>query len=425
MAAPCGEPVHNSVVIECAGVLDAGGVAAAPGVVLLEGGRLRAAGSPEAVGMPPAGSTRIARHDLLAMPGLVNAHAHLDLSGPGIWPPAGDDFRGWVGRVRALRQAQGADDRRAAVRRGIELSLAGGTTCIGDIAGGPRGDAVELLQASTLRGVSYVEFFGIGDGAESAAEAMAAVCGRWSERVGGVTVGLSPHAPYSCDTTVYRAAARHGRPVATHLAETRAEVELLTSGSGPLRDMLEHDIGVWSPSVRVPGRHPAEEVLAPLGAAGGAAVHGNWLEAAHVDDMVAAGIALVFCPRASAAFGHAPPDLPQHPWAAYRAAGGTVALGTDSLLCLDTPDRISVLDDMRLLAGRDAVEPQVLLSMATTAGAAVLGLEPGVAALASEAAGVIGCRIGRNRGNDPWSLLATVLARTDAPEWLAPPRRPA
>jgi aminodeoxyfutalosine deaminase len=57
-------------------------------------------------------------------------------------------------------------------------------------------------------------------------------------------------------------------------------------------------------------------------------------------------------------------------------AGINVALGTDSVICLDTPDRISVLDEMRLLHRRDGTDPQLLLRMATVNGAMALGINP-------------------------------------------------
>jgi cytosine/adenosine deaminase-related metal-dependent hydrolase len=64
-------------------------------------------------------------------------------------------------------------------------------------------------------------------------------------------------------------------------------------------------------------------------------------------------------------------------------AGITVALGTDSIINLPPPGtdadswRISVLDEMRRLWKRDRTDPRTLLAMATTNGAAALGLARG------------------------------------------------
>jgi cytosine/adenosine deaminase-related metal-dependent hydrolase len=204
----------------------------------------------------------------------------------------------------------------------------------------------------------------------------------------------------------------------THLAETPGEVELLLRGTGPLREMLEHDIGVWDASTPTAGEHPVDFAIGPLARCRGIATHLNWIEPRHVELLGKAGVRVAHCPRASAAFGHAPPTLPTHPWRSLRDAGLIVGLGTDSLLCLDTPDRISVLDEMRLLATRDGVDPMTLLAMATIDGARVLDLDPSVASIGPAVAGLIACPAA---GSDPYSMLQDVLSRREAPRWLLPP----
>jgi cytosine/adenosine deaminase-related metal-dependent hydrolase len=231
----------------------------------------------------------------------------------------------------------------------------------------------------------------------------------------GVRVGVSPHAPYSCGAAVFEAAADLGLPATTHLAETLAEVEVCQSGTGPLREMLEHDIGAWNASIEVPGVHPVDALLGPLGRGRFLCVHVNWIEPRHVQMLAASGVRVVYCPRASAAFGHAPPQLLEHPWRSLHEAGVNVCLGTDSLLCLDTPDRLSVLDDMRLLYRRDGVDARLLLAMATVHGAKALDLEPGLAMLGPDAAGVIACPA---QGTTAEAMLADVLRRDEAPVWV-------
>ncbi|MDP7029825.1 MAG: amidohydrolase family protein [Phycisphaerales bacterium] len=417
MVETCGEPVHKRRLIHAGGVIDAFGLHLSPAAVLVDGGVVRAVGSPASIGRPGGVVVEDWAGSLL-MPGLVNAHAHLDLSGAGVWPPAGEDFRGWVGRVRDLRAAASLADVRAAVSRGIDLSLAGGTACIGDIAGHPPGPSIDLLRASPLRGTSFIECFGIGRGQAAALRRMQETLAAMTEYDRGIRIGISPHAPYSCGPEMFAAAATSGRPVMTHLAETPAELELLQHGSGPLRDMLEHDIGVWDAEVTCPAAHPVDVLLPALKAARAVCVHVNWLEPAHVDTLAAAGARVVYCPRASAAFGHAPPRLPRHPWAALRAAGVRVGLGTDSLLCLDTPDRISVLDDMRLLRRRDGVDGLTLLDMATRSGADVLDLRPDLVRLGPQVAGLLAVPCS---GVDAPGMLEDALSRSDAPVWAVAP----
>lgn len=100
------------------------------------------------------------------------------------------------------------------------------------------------------------------------------------------------------------------------------------------------------------------------------------------------------------------------------AAGINVALGTDSLLCLDTPDRISVLDEMRLLYQRDAADPLMLLRMATINGAKALGFDPAVVSLQPSklpSAGLIAIELEGSADGDPFSR---ILRQRNAPHWI-------
>jgi 5-methylthioadenosine/S-adenosylhomocysteine deaminase len=103
--------------------------------------------------------------------------------------------------------------------------------------------------------------------------------------------------------------------------------------------------------------------------------------------------------------------------------GVNVALGTDSILCLDTPDRLSVLDDMRFLYQRDGTDPRQLLAMGTVAGARALGVDPALVALApGPSAGVIAVDVGGARepaGSD--AALRDVMRSREAPQWVVGP----
>lgn len=405
---------HNRRIIHAAGLIDATGTVACPGVMLVEGGHVRAAGPPEEIGHV-ADAEVVHMPQMLLLPGLVNAHAHLDLSGDGVWPAAGDDFRGWVGQVRALRADQTPASCEHAVRRGIDLALAGGTSCIGDIAGHSPALTAQALRESPLRGVCFEEIFGLGDRQADAIARMRHLAAGGPLDAQGIRTGLSPHAPYSCGADVFEAAAALGRPLTTHLAETPAEIELSKSGTGALRDMLEHDIGVWNDSVSVPHAHPIDVLIESLDHGRFLCAHLNWIEPHHVQMLAQSEVCVVYCPRASAAFGHCPPELNPHPWLGLHEAGVTVCLGTDSLLCLDTPDRLSVLDDMRLLFRRDGVDGRLLLAMATTHGASALDLGHDLVRFGPEIAGVLACRA---EGNTVDALLADVLGRDDLPQWV-------
>ena len=99
--------------------------------------------------------------------------------------------------------------------------------------------------------------------------------------------------------------------------------------------------------------------------------------------------------------------------------GINVALGTDGLLCLDTPDRISVLDEMRFLYERDGVDPVQLLNMATCAGAKALGYDEALVTLEpGPTAGLIAISSDANSDEDPFTQ---VMMSKSAPQWIAGP----
>ena len=155
-----GGQTGGCVCIDAAAALD-GRDAIAPARLLLEGHRVIAVGTPQEVGQVPGAVPVDARGEVL-LPGLVNSHAHLDLSGPGPTPYQGD-FEAWLQQVLDLRFRSTPEDIEKAVQDGLSRSLAGGTAFVGDIAGSPRTPQVRTLEASSIGGVSYPEFFGLGD----------------------------------------------------------------------------------------------------------------------------------------------------------------------------------------------------------------------------------------------------------------------
>ena len=151
-------------------VVDAAGVHASPGVLLVEGSTVVAAGSPAQIGSVPEARIESYAGSVL-LPAMVNPHTHLDLSALPPRPFDGD-FDTWLLAIGDMRRAQGAEDRRHDVQRGIELSLAGGTAWVGDIAGHGHPEAIEVLRTSPLEGTVFVEYFGLGANQSATAESM-------------------------------------------------------------------------------------------------------------------------------------------------------------------------------------------------------------------------------------------------------------
>src|SRR5437868_8381903 len=105
--------------------------------------------------------------DVAIIPGLVNAHTHLDLTGaPGRTPPT-PDFTDWLRRVIAFRRQRTPEQVQADVRSGIAECVRNGTTLVGDIAA--EGATWDLLTAAPLRAVVFRELIGLSEEREAVA----------------------------------------------------------------------------------------------------------------------------------------------------------------------------------------------------------------------------------------------------------------
>ncbi|MGI9014485.1 MAG: amidohydrolase family protein [Phycisphaerales bacterium] len=352
--------------IHAAVVIDADRVAAAPGALLLDGDCVVAAGSPDSIGNVEHAEP-IDLHDCIIIPATVNVHAHLDLTHIGPQPPL-QDFIAWIDMIRSLRNRDDAAIARS-VTAGVHAARAGGTALIGDIAGDWSRVPEVAMREADMPGISFMEIFGNGRSEHAAIERLRAFMHDSVLDPGSlVRPGIQPHAPYSCSRRVYHAAVATGLPLATHLAETPAELDFIANATGPFAQLLER-LGVMDESIQAAAMHPVAVLHDVLQDQAVIAAHVNY-----VDDAALAQLAhwqqltVAYCPRASHYFGHA-----NHRYHDMIARGINVAIGSDSIVCLDTPGRISVIDDMAALYQRDGVDARLLLAMATVNGARALG----------------------------------------------------
>jgi cytosine/adenosine deaminase-related metal-dependent hydrolase len=305
--------------------------------------------------------------DAALLPGLVNAHAHLDLTcARGRFAPT-SDFVTWIQRIRPFREANAAA-LGPAVEEGARELLAGGCTLVADHLFDPAHAAD--LRRSGIRAVAFLEVLEFRD--DLAMRPLAAALDAASALDGGgtCTPGLAPHTPYTVRPEALRAAAREARarglPITVHAGETEHEVAWLLRGEGPLAPALRPLVGPgWTP----PGARPVR-VLHDAGLLEGGALlaHGNHLDGEERRLARESGSTVVHCPGSHAFFGHG-----AHPVAALRADGVPVALGTDSLA--SHPDGVlSMAGELRRLAALEpGIAPRDLLAMATLHGAAALG----------------------------------------------------
>lgn len=307
------------------------------------------------------------------LPGLVNAHTHLELSHLHGAIPRSADFVSWARGIIASRRER-PDPRTPdivdAIDRGIAESLAAGTAALGDISNTLV--SVERLVQTPLFGVVFHELlrFNAPDPDAVVAEALARV--RALPRTDRLRTTLAAHAPYSVAPSVLRAIRRAVEadaalgPVSIHLAESRAEVDFVATGTGPWRALLEQ-IGSWDASWRPAGATP----VAYADAHGWlddrtVVVHGVQMSPADLATVAARGATLVTCPRSNEHTGAGRP-----PVEAFYASGVRVAVGTDSLASAPDLNVFAELAALRRLA--PGVPPRLLLDSATRQGAAALG----------------------------------------------------
>lgn len=336
------------------------------------------------------------------LPGLVNAHTHLefsDLRAP-LGPP-GMGFVQWIEAVIRFRR-EAAERPPNAVELGLRESSRSGVTALGEIA--QPGFDHKAFRASRLDATVFVELIAptrdrINDALNAAAlhEML-----RGLRRV--YRSGLAPHAPYSVHPELLRdlllVKLTHQAPIAFHLAESREELELLRLGTGPFREFLSRIEG-WSPAMIPRGTRPLDYLRLLSKAKRALVIHGNYLdeeETALVAEQ-SDRMAVVYCPRTHAYFGHDP-----YPLARYLSAGVVVGLGTDSRA--SSPD-LSILSEMRFVARHyPAVSPRQVIRLGTLDAARVLGLEKSIGSLsARKYADLAIVRLPDRDAKDPHELL--------------------
>jgi cytosine/adenosine deaminase-related metal-dependent hydrolase len=350
--------------LTAAWVLPIAGPPIRDGAVAVHDGRVAwvgPAGDPSA----PDGPVRDLGPGVL-LPGLVNAHCHLELSHLAGRLPFGAGFVPWVESVVAVRGCFSEEDVRSATSSAIEFLDRRGTVAVGDVSNAL--GHLDLLAASGLSGAVFLELLAwdpekAGSTLRWAEERLAEVRPKLRP---GLEVRLAAHAPHSCSPELLRGLVGRGGPAAIHLAESPDEAAFLRDGSGGWRGFLDGR-GLGHVPFSPPGASPVRYADS-LGALHPrlVAAHGVQVDAADRERLARRGVHVVVCPRSNRNLGVGMPDL-----AGLLAAGVRLALGSDSLASVETLD---VLDDaVALHRSLPRLDPAVILRMATLGGAEALG----------------------------------------------------
>lgn len=387
----------------------ADGEVIADAALLVHGGTIAAVGPASDVRAPYAETIDLP--GLTLLPGLTNAHCHLDYTCLRDQLPASAHFAKWLLKIVLAKGRLRRSDYDASVRTGLDELLRYGTTTVFDVSCEGGSYAItRVADATPLRIAFFAEVLGLTplDAWRRFRRARRALAEFVGDNV--VASGLAPHAVYSTTKgllkavrreAVRREVARRPMPITIHLLESRDEPRLGLSGDP--RDAVKtlDKYGLFDgPVLGVHVNYPDDEDVAILAARGASVVH---------------------CPGSHRFFGH-----DAFPAERLRDAGVPICLGSDSLA---SNERLDMLREMRLFLDAhpdfSAVE---VLNMATTVPARFLSLDAQLGSLKAGAlADVIGlptpacaieetcARLIRHDGEVPWVMIGgTVVHGTSA-----------
>lgn len=344
------------------------------GAVFVSGQRIVSVG-PFADLIPPAGTPIVDLGDSVLLPGLVNAHCHLDFTDLGGSLARGSSFTDWIRRIVKAKAGWSESDYARSWTRGAEMLLASGVTSVADIESVPA-LLPGVWNETPLRIWSFLEMTGVAD--RSSPDDILRDARATIDRAAGGRgrVGFSPHSMYSTVPGLAAAsmvaAGELDLRVTMHLAESNEEFEMFRNASGELFSWLEElgrDMGDCGRATPVQLAHACRALNERM-----FAVHVNRLgpeDAALLGD---GGVSVVHCPRSHEFFGHSPFEFSK-----LAAAGVNVCLGTDSLASVGMengePPVLSMFSEMRRFARVfPEAAPETILQLATENGARALGM---------------------------------------------------
>jgi cytosine/adenosine deaminase-related metal-dependent hydrolase len=341
-------------------VLPVDGAPIEAGAVAIEDGLITAVGTAAELG---AGTHY---DDAVIVPGFVNAHSHLEYAVYGGFGDGLGDFAEWIALHIQRKDRIGWNEYVAIAKLGAASCLASGVTTVGDCS--YSGAAAVACAELGLRGTVYLEVFG------SDPRAALAHFADIRDRAGDafsefVRPGVSPHAPYSVSLELYQACAELDLPVATHISESRSELDYLLKGTGAWGDYK--DLLVEPPGTTGTRMLAEHDLLGP----NVVAAHCVVLDEEEIGLLTSTGTGIAHCPRSNGALG-----CGVAPLAELRAAGAHVGVGTDSPASAPSFDFFEELRSVVLSARARAARPDVLsaaetLELGTLGSATALGLE--------------------------------------------------
>jgi cytosine/adenosine deaminase-related metal-dependent hydrolase len=358
-------------------------IAAAPiekGAVRVEDGTITEVGPASDLARRFPDEERTRFHHAILMPGFVNAHVHLEYS---VFRGLYDDcnFGDWMLRFMVGKRRLDKEMYLASARLGAMECVGSGITSIGDTVAD--GDAtVTAANEFGLRAYAFLEAFGMDD---SLIDQTLRVLDERIERLRRlagprVSVGLSPHAPYTVSGPLYRAltsfALDRGLKVMTHVAESPAEVTFVRNGSGVLAHDFREAAG-WEHLMWMPTGTSVVKYLEQWEALESdlVAVHAVQVSPADIEVLKKHDVAVAHCPKSNAKLGCGVAPIDDFLKAGLRVGIGTDSLASNNILDMFDEMRMTIFLQRAMRGNTTCMGAPEVLRLATTGGARVLGID--------------------------------------------------
>jgi len=343
------------------------------GGVWIRDGRIAASGKWADVCVMAADDEVVDLGEVILLPGLVNAHAHLEYTGLAGQFTGAKGFSQWIRSIKSAKQRVSPDTATEQWLTGAAMLVDSGTTTVADIQTLAGAQAANP-KLTALRVIPFIEMTGVIN--RRAPEELLAEAEKLLE-VGPIGGGFSPHSTYASLAGLLELSAQRaretGRINAIHVAESEEEFEMFTRGSGPLYELIA-SLGrtMGDCDGRTPLQHIARYGLLQKQTL---VVHANYLTDDDVALLAASGASVVHCPGSHAFFEHQP-----FRYGELHRRGVNICLGTDSLATMngegDQQPELNLLTELRRFRSKHTeVMARDILAMATVNGARALGLE--------------------------------------------------
>ncbi|HYR21361.1 MAG TPA: amidohydrolase family protein [Chthoniobacterales bacterium] len=300
------------------------------GAVAVSGDRITDVANFPEISARHAGEEIVDLGEQALLPGLINAHCHLDYTCLRGKIPRQQSFTDWIRAINAEKAKLSPEDYVRSINEGFAEAKRFGTTTIANLTAFP--ELVAQIHAP-IRTWWFAELIDVRDPSR-ANEIVDAAVGQLKS---AEHWGLAPHAPFTASVNLYRRceeiARRENVSLTTHLAESREEMSMFRDGSGPLHEFLKeigrdmNDCGEQTPLARL--SEIVRDSSAPVGMTERwMLVHLNELTKNEFDLLAKSErkFSVIHCPRSHAYFGHSPFEYDK-----LGELGFNICLGTDSL----------------------------------------------------------------------------------------------